>query len=103
MQKLFSTGDDNKKYHKARDHCHYIGKYCRAAHNIYNLQNIRYKTSKQISVVFYNGSTHDYHFIIKELAEEFKGQFKYLGENTEKYKTFSGPIEKELDNGKSIK
>ena len=43
MQKLFSTGDDNKKHHKARDHCHYTGKYCRAAHNIYNL---RYKTSK---------------------------------------------------------
>ena len=43
MQKLFSTGDDDKKYHKARDHCHYTRKYCRAAHNIYNL---RYKTSK---------------------------------------------------------
>ena len=54
-------------------------------------------------MVFYNGSTYDYHFTVKELAEKFKGQFKCLGENTEKYKTFSGPIEKELDNGKSIK
>ena len=27
---------------------------------------------------------HDYHFIIKELEEEFKIQFACLGENTEK-------------------
>ena len=38
-----------------------------------------------------NGSKYDYRFIIKELAKEFKGQFKCLGENTEKkcYVTFS--------------
>ena len=29
------------------------------------------------------------HFIIEELAEEFKGQFECLGENTEKFITFS--------------
>ena len=44
----------------------------------------------------------DYHFIIKELAEVFKGKFKNLWENTEKYITFSVPIKEELDNGKSI-
>ena len=42
------------------------------------------------------------HFIIKDLAEELEGQFECLGENTEKYITFSVPIKKELDNGKSI-
>ena len=52
-------------------------------------------------MVFHNGSTYDYHFIIKELAEEFEGQFECLGENAEKYITFSVPIEKGLDNGKS--
>ena len=31
--------------------------------------------------------------------EEFKGQFEYLGENTEKYITFSVPIKKEIDIG----
>ena len=31
MQNKFSTGDDNKKYHKVRDHCHYTGKYRGAA------------------------------------------------------------------------
>ena len=47
-------------------------------------------------VVFHNGSSYDYHFIIKELANEFEGQFECLGENTEKYKTFSIPIENEV-------
>ena len=45
--------------------------------------------------MFHNGSTYDYHFIIKELAEEFEGEFECLGENTEKYVTFSVPIKKE--------
>ena len=42
----------------------------------------------------------------KELAEEFKKQFTYLGENTEKYITFTDPIEKEVTridkNGENI-
>ena len=105
-KKGFITDNDNKKYHKVRDHRHDAGKYRGTVHNICHL---RYKIPKEISVVFHNGSTYDYHFIIKELAEEFKGQFKCLGENTEKYitfsvlSTFSFSIEKELDNGKSIK
>ena len=47
-------------------------------------------------------STYGYHFIIKELAKEFKGQFECLGENTEKYITFSIPTVKELGDGNSI-
>ena len=46
--------------------------------------------------MFHNGSTHDYHFIIKELAEEFEGEFECLGENTENCITFSVPIKKEI-------
>ena len=46
--------------------------------------------------MFHNGSKYDYHFKIKELAEEFEGEFKCLGENTEKYITFSVPIKKEI-------
>ena len=80
-----------KKPHKVRDHCHYTGKFRGAAHSICNL---RYKTPKEIPVVFHNGSTYDYHFIIKQLAKEFDGQFECLGENTEKYITFSVPIKK---------
>ena len=81
---------------KVRDHCHYTGKFRGAAHSICNL---RYKIPREIPVVFHNGSTYSYHhFIIKQLAEEFKGEFSCLGENTEKYIIFSVPIEKELDN-----
>ena len=50
----------------------------------------------EIPVVFRNGSNYDYHFIMKELAKEFEGQFECPGENTEEYKTFSVPIEKEV-------
>ena len=96
--------DKNKKseydlYHKVRDHCHYTGKFRGAAHNICNL---RYNVPKKIPIVFHNGSTYDYHFIIKKLAEEFKGEFECLGENTEKYITFSVPLKNENDNGKKI-
>ena len=58
------------------------------------------KTLKKIHAVFHTGSTYDCHFVIKELAEEFEGQFECLGENTEKYLTVLMPIKKELDNGK---
>ena len=39
---------------------------------------------------------------MKQLAKEFDDQFEFLGENTEKYITFSVPIKKELDNSKTI-
>ena len=99
--KGFNTDDDdNKKYFKVRDHCHYTGKYRGAAHDICNLS---YKTPKEILLVFHNGSTYDYHIIIKKLAEEFEEQFKCVGENAEKYLTCSVPIKKELDNNKTIR
>ena len=59
---------------------------------------MRYKVPKEIPIVFHNGSTYDYHFIIKELVKEFEGNFECLGENTEKYITFSVPIKKEIKN-----
>ena len=92
-KKKFSTDYKNKKYHKVRDYCHYTGKYRGAAHDICNL---RCKIPKEIPSVFHNGSTYDYHFIVKELVEEFEGEFECLGENTEKYITFSVPIKKEI-------
>ena len=69
----------DKKHHKVRDHCHYLGKYRGATHNICNL---RYKIPKEIPIIFHNGSTYDYHFIIRELVKEFEGNFECLGENT---------------------
>ena len=92
-KKGFNTDDSNKRYHKVRDHCHYTGKYRGAAHDICN---VRYKIPKEIPVVFHNGSTYDYHFVMKELPEEFEGEFECLDENTEKYITFSVLIKKEI-------
>ena len=86
---------ERKKNYKVRDHCHYTGKYRDAAHNVCNL---KYKVPKEIPVVFHNGSTYDYHFIIKELAKEFDGNFNCLGENTQKYITFSVPLKKKIEN-----
>ena len=57
---------------------------------------MNYKISRNIPDVFHNGSTYDYHFIIKELAKEFEKQFECLGETTEKYITFSVEINKEI-------
>ena len=91
--------DKNKKgeyelYHKVRDHCHYTGNFRGVAHNICNL---RYNVPKKIPIVFHNGPTYDYHFEIKKLAEEFKGDFECLGENTEKYITVSVLLKKKND------
>ena len=52
MQKGFSTDDNNKNIIKSASTWKYRG----AAHNICNL---RYKTLKETSVVFDNGSTDD--------------------------------------------
>ena len=75
--------DKNKK--KVRANCHFTCKSRGAAHSECNLSC---KVPREIPVVFHNGSTYDYHFIIKKLAEEFKGEFECLGKNTEKYITF---------------
>ena len=92
-KKEFDKSD--KKNYKVKDHCHYMGKYRGAAHNICNL---RHKVPKEIPVVFHNGSTYDYHFINKKLVKEFEGNCDCLGENTEKYITFSVPLKKKIEN-----
>ena len=95
-RKAFSSDDD--KYYKIKDNCYYTGRYLGTAHVVCSKKC----KIKEIPVVFHNGSTYDYHFVIKELAKKFKGKFECLGENTEKYITFSVPIEKEGDDGKPI-
>ena len=99
MQKKFYYDKNQKSeyalYHKVRDHCHYTEKFRGA------ICDLRYIVPRKTPVVFHNGSTYDYHFIIKQLAEDLKGQFECLGENTEKYIAFSVPI-KEDHNSKKI-
>ena len=96
--------DKNEKmkfilYKKVRDHCHYTGKFRGATHSICNLN---YKVPHEIPAKIHNGSKNDYHFIIKELIVECKGEFECLRENMEKYVDFSVPIKKENDNDKTI-
>ena len=88
----------SKNYEKVHNYFSYTTKYRGAAHSICNC---RYKMQKEIPLFFHNGSNYDYHFIIKQLTEEFEGQFECLGENTEKYISFSIAIEKH-DNRKTI-
>ena len=91
-EKEFCT--DNKEMRKVRDHCQYTGKYRGAAHSKCNLN---YKIVKEIPVLFHNGSVYDYHFTIKYLAREFKGNSECLGENTEKYISFTVPFKKVIN------
>ena len=58
------------------------GEYRGATHSICNS---KYSVPKTFPIVFHNGSNCNDHFIIKELAEEFKKQLTCLGENTEKF------------------
>ena len=78
-EKFEDKGTNDKKYRKVRDHCHYTGEYRGAANSICNIE---YSIPKEMTVIFYIGSNYDDHFIIKEIAEEFEGQFNFLGENT---------------------
>ena len=96
FEKELST---DKEHLKVRDHCHYRGKHRGAAHSGCNLS---YKIPKEIPIVFHNGSTYDYHFIIEQLAKHFKGSFDCLGKNSEKYINLSVPIKKEQYNGTTI-
>ena len=63
--------DENlKNRKKVKDHCHYTGKFRGAAHSECNLN---YKVPKDIPIIIHN-ATYDTHFIINQLAEEFKGE-----------------------------
>ena len=57
------------KYRKVRDHCHFTGNYGGTAHSRCNLE---YTVPKKLPIALHNGTNYDYHFIIKELSEEFK-------------------------------
>ena len=69
-----------------------------AAHNICNLS---YSVQKETPIIIHN-ATYDTHFILNQLAIEFKGELNCIGDNMEKYITFSVPIKKECDNNKTV-
>ena len=67
--------------------------------NAHSKCSLNYKVPKDVPIIIHNAS-YDTHFIINQLAEEFKGELNCIGENMEKCITFSVPIKKEGDNGK---
>ena len=99
MEKKLCKDDENyNNKRKVKDHCHYTGKFRGAAHSKCSLN---YKIPKDIPIII-NNASYDIHFIINQLAEEFKGELNCIGENMEKYITFSVPIKKECDDSKII-
>ena len=51
--------------------------------------NSRQSAPKEIVATFHLGPNYNYNFFITNLAEEFERESNFLGENKEKYKTFS--------------
>ena len=83
---------------KVKDHCHNTGKVRGPG---YSICNLKYKVPKEIPII--HNATYDTHFIINQLAIEFKGELNCIGDNIEKYITFSVPIKKELINNNGDK
>ena len=84
----FCTDKNDKNYinkRKVKDHCHYTGKFRGAAHSKCNLN---YKAPKEVPIIIDNTS-YDAHFMINQLAKEFKGERNCIGDNMEKYITFA--------------
>ena len=96
-EKFYVDKDDesytNRK--KVKDHCHYTGKFRGAAHGKCNLNY------KNIPIIIHNAS-YDTHFIINQLEKEFKCELDCIGENMEKYITFSVSIKKKCGDSKTI-
>ena len=72
-EEKFCLDKDDENYairKKVKDHCHYTGKFRGAAHS---KRNLNYKVLKDIPIIIHNASF-DTHFIINQLAEEFKGE-----------------------------
>ena len=65
-------------------------------HRIYNFKSSVPLKNSYSFLKFYNGSTYNYHFIRKELADEFEKQFLCLEEDTEKDIAFTVPKEEEV-------
>ena len=62
-------------------------------HSICNSKN---NVPSEIQVISHRGSSYDYHFMIKELGNQFEVEFECFWENKEKYYPFSVPIKREI-------
>ena len=60
-KKEFTAYDQDKNYYRVKNYCRFTGKYQDTCHKICMS---KYKTLKEIPVIFHNGSYYDYHFVI---------------------------------------
>jgi len=81
--------EDGEK--KVRDHCHYSGKFRRAAHDKCNLL---FRKPKHVPVIFHNLSGYDSHLFVKNLGKT-RGQIDCIPNNEEKYISFSKSVNDE--------
>ena len=88
----FCMDKDDKR--KVKYHCHYTRKFRGATHSKCHLN---YNIQKEIPIIIHNAS-YDIHFMLNQLAIEFKGEFNSIGDNMEKHITFSVPIKKDCNN-----
>ena len=77
---------------KVKNHCHYTGKLRGAAHSKCNLN---YKVQKEIPIIIHN-ATYDTHFIINQLAIEFKDELNCIGDNIKNISLFLDQLKKKL-------
>ena len=80
--------NDFKNY-QIRDHCHFIGRYRRAAHN---LCNFKYRKPNFTPVVFHNLSGYDSHLFIKNLGFSERN-IDCIPNNEERYISFAKRIQ----------
>ena len=87
---MFCMDKDDKNHinkRKVKDHCHYTGKVWGSTHSKCNLN---YNVQKEIPIIIHNTS-YNTHFILNQLSIKFKGELNCIGDNMEKYITFSVP------------
>ena len=78
---------------KVRDHCHYTGKFCGAAHLDCNR---KFKKPEFTPVFFHNLANYDSHLFVRNLGlEDGVLEIKCIPNNEEKYISFSVVIELE--------
>ena len=73
---------------KVRDHCHFTGQYCGAAHNSCNIQC---RKPMILPVIFHNLQGYDAHLFIKQLST-IPGELNCIPSTEEKYISFSKKI-----------
>lgn len=74
---------------RVRDHCHLTGRYRGSAHGNCNLI---YRESRTIPIIFHNLTNYDAHFLIRALANVFKGLITVIPQTDQNYIAFTKTV-----------